>query len=557
MSASFFQLADSTTLELQGYAGTDNDTAAIASFVNAQNTTSPAMTSFDISLVASGTITGITGPVPLPAPLALPLLAASTGPGANGDPSPGGTSDPSDDSAFRIPHSDFQPDDGVLTPAELDFLVDAAIDRWAAAGLSAEQLDALDKVTVTASDMPGWYLGSYDGKTIQIDTDAAGWGWFVDATPFDDSEFGNRQSAISNQQSMDLLTTLLHEFGHVIGLSDISAGGGDDVMAASLTPGVRRVPTAGQADGAVPDSVGATEYMVGPLAIGDLPAGKAVRIFFDATVNAGVTSNLSNQGTVSGTNFTAVLTDDPEVGGTADPTVTPIQAPPSTAYWDGGTTDIAGNGDGASQGGAGTWNDADGTTGGTPILNWDEGVSPYVAWDADNSGNDTAVFGGTAGTVTLAEDIDLGGIVVEKVDNTTYTIGSAGEDNTLNFSSGATIDIQGRPVTITAGIQRRADDRLHRMVRRNDSKLTLDAAGAVTMDLAAIDARVDPASLRNTDVILQGSSTGNSVDSITWSEVAQQLDVYKRGTGTWTVGDVTFYNRSGGGGEGRRPRGRR
>jgi uncharacterized repeat protein (TIGR01451 family) len=68
--------------------------------------------------------------------------------------------------------------------------------------------------------------------------------------------------------------------------------------------------------------------------IGALPPGKTVVIRFQATVNnpvpAGVTQ-VSNQGTVSGTNFSSVLTDDPVPGGTSDPTVTPINAAPDLA----------------------------------------------------------------------------------------------------------------------------------------------------------------------------------------------------------------------------------
>jgi autotransporter-associated beta strand protein len=68
--------------------------------------------------------------------------------------------------------------------------------------------------------------------------------------------------------------------------------------------------------------------------------------------------------------------------------------------WDGGTADLAGNGDGLSAGGSGTWN--------TVLKNWDPGASPFVAWD--NSANDGAVFGGTAGTVTLGTGITVGGL---------------------------------------------------------------------------------------------------------------------------------------------------
>jgi hypothetical protein len=71
--------------------------------------------------------------------------------------------------------------------------------------------------------------------------------------------------------------------------------------------------------------------------IGILPAGKSVRVQFQVTVNdplpSGVTQ-VSNQGTVSGDNFANVLTDDPTVGGSADPTVTPILTAPTITISD-------------------------------------------------------------------------------------------------------------------------------------------------------------------------------------------------------------------------------
>jgi len=75
--------------------------------------------------------------------------------------------------------------------------------------------------------------------------------------------------------------------------------------------------------------------------------------------------------------------------------------PPTNLYWDGGAADIVVNGDGASAGGAGTWN--------TTLRNWDLGSGKaHVAWA--NANGDTAVFGGTAGTVTLGADIVAGGL---------------------------------------------------------------------------------------------------------------------------------------------------
>ena len=66
------------------------------------------------------------------------------------------------------------------------------------------------------------------------------------------------------------------------------------------------------------------------LNIGTLPAGESVTITFNVTIDdpfTGSMAQVSNQGTVSGSNFADVLTDDPDVGGTADPTVTPIDQP--------------------------------------------------------------------------------------------------------------------------------------------------------------------------------------------------------------------------------------
>ena len=85
-------------------------------------------------------------------------------------------------------------DDGVLTQAELDFLVDAAIARWADAGLSAEQVAVLENLTFSVGDMSGLYLGSFAPGHITLDCDAAGHGWFLDATPLDDAEFGQRSA---------------------------------------------------------------------------------------------------------------------------------------------------------------------------------------------------------------------------------------------------------------------------------------------------------------------------------------------------------------------------
>jgi hypothetical protein len=108
--------------------------------------------------------------------------------------------------------------DGVLSQAELDYTVAAAIARWEAAGLSSEQIAALQSVTFTVADMSGLYLGSFAPDQITLDSDAAGHGWFIDSTPLDDAEFGSTGSAsrlVTDPTSapagdIDLLTAVMH-----------------------------------------------------------------------------------------------------------------------------------------------------------------------------------------------------------------------------------------------------------------------------------------------------------------------------------------------------------
>jgi fibronectin-binding autotransporter adhesin len=65
-----------------------------------------------------------------------------------------------------------------------------------------------------------------------------------------------------------------------------------------------------------------------------------------------------------------------------------------TLFWDGGTANITTNGDGASGGGSGTWNET--------IQNWDQGSGlPHVGW----TDGDSATFAGTAGVVTLGSAV--------------------------------------------------------------------------------------------------------------------------------------------------------
>ena len=113
-------------------------------------------------------------------------------------------------------------------------MVAEAIDQWAATGLTAEQVALLQAVSVQVADLsPQPYLGVTTPEGILIDDDGAGQGWKYEAERTKDEA--------ESTKSFDLLTVVLHEMGHVLGLDDLdSQAHADDLMAGSLMPGEQR-----------------------------------------------------------------------------------------------------------------------------------------------------------------------------------------------------------------------------------------------------------------------------------------------------------------------------
>ena len=125
---------------------------------------------------------------------------------------------------------------------------------------------ALSHVDVRIADLAGPLLGMAGTGVITIDQDAAGYGWFIDPTPADDSEFGAVAQGPSRGR-VDLLSVVAHELGHELGLDHDD---GDDVMAEALPVGVRRVPVAVRAPGSLAARAPIPAIIVAP---GTLPIG--------------------------------------------------------------------------------------------------------------------------------------------------------------------------------------------------------------------------------------------------------------------------------------------
>jgi hypothetical protein len=87
--------------------------------------------------------------------------------------------------------------------------------RWQATGVD---LTCVGNLQLHLANLGGRTLGHADEAhhTSWLDNNAAGWGWFVDRSPGDDPEFSTAGDQ-GEQNHMDLLTTLEHEVGHLLG----------------------------------------------------------------------------------------------------------------------------------------------------------------------------------------------------------------------------------------------------------------------------------------------------------------------------------------------------
>jgi probable HAF family extracellular repeat protein len=115
-------------------------------------------------------------------------------------------------------------------------LLTEALARWQAADVDTS---VLGTIQIQIANLGGCTLGLADEMhhTIWLDDNAAGRGWFIDKTPWDDSEFTTPGDQ-GERNHMDPLTVLEHELGHVLGFEHAKTG----VMTDTLPAGTRRTP---------------------------------------------------------------------------------------------------------------------------------------------------------------------------------------------------------------------------------------------------------------------------------------------------------------------------
>jgi Bacterial Ig domain/Hint domain len=163
------------------------------------------------------------------------------------------------DARVTLPQGVLEEGDGAgvqeITEGQVYAHLSQARQYWLNHGASATRLNAAN---FAVSDLPLGWAARTEGTQITLDARAAGWGWFVDPTPESHSEFvpvsldASEQARLADfnadvgsaaEGKLDLLTVLIHELGHVLGVPmPQSADGGDHVMSQYLQPGQRRLP---------------------------------------------------------------------------------------------------------------------------------------------------------------------------------------------------------------------------------------------------------------------------------------------------------------------------
>ena len=122
---------------------------------------------------------------------------------------------------------------------------------WLASAELSSLLSAASGVTYGFSELLGAAVANTTGEganaAITLDTTAAGHGWYIDPTPLDNTDeylptsnpnIWQAKAGTDAAGKMDMLSVLLHEYGHAVGLEH--SADAYDFMATTLQPGERR-----------------------------------------------------------------------------------------------------------------------------------------------------------------------------------------------------------------------------------------------------------------------------------------------------------------------------
>ncbi|MEA2412291.1 MAG: large repetitive protein, partial [Thermoleophilaceae bacterium] len=131
-----------------------------------------------------------------------------------------------------------------LTSGALQPVVAAAEQDWVAAGADPRALAGVSFVITT---LPLGLIGYTVGNIVYIDATAAGFGWYTGLNRgFDQVGVALAGGAAAGR--MDLLTVVLHEIGHTVGLPDgCACGPYSALMQTTLAAGERRLLPIGSA----------------------------------------------------------------------------------------------------------------------------------------------------------------------------------------------------------------------------------------------------------------------------------------------------------------------
>ena len=160
-----------------------------------------------------------------------------------------------------------------MTLAQVEAMAKVAERIWESTGLTPGQISALDNIAYQVAPLANGAVGLEAGESVTISPDAAEYGWFVNATPTSNEEYTALTATSFVAQTgdaacgVDLLTALLHEQGHVLGLEHVSNQ--SDVMYATIKEGERRLPSANEAAGSIPATNNITTDFLTPAETGD------------------------------------------------------------------------------------------------------------------------------------------------------------------------------------------------------------------------------------------------------------------------------------------------